>query len=386
MPPKRTREISLTVLHDFQIPPFYEMADPESVSEAIKAGSYTYQSMKHLRIDQEVAYLKEAHSKEVSVLTKKYETQLQELKDEQEELLKKSLAIQNETIIEPLRKANDEKRLELDTSIAALDERRRTLDSVHQTELAFVENTIQQKSKETMERLTAENLKLHQQLAVHAEQLTALNEFIRHTTPSQKKLRSTFINIFRHELIRAFNSAETYSIVDIDFGLSKGFLMMDGMQQILWDVYTEETPLTSEHIETFISNVQGNGEFPIGVMVSAYSPITDKNRTGNRYVEFNNGKMLVFLSEFETMDSDRLHSLMLLFQLWWQSGRDVEKNKVFIRSLEEICATNARNRLTWITMRAHLEDASRWMTQTLEESEKRMLAAVEEAKQMVRPQ
>jgi len=385
MPPKRTRELTLRVLYDFQMPPFYETADPDATSEAIRAGSYTYLSMRNLRVEDEVKHLKEAHATEISTLTASYDANVTQINKEQAELLTSSLKIQKDTVIEPLQAHIAKQQAELTQRLAELEERRRTLDALHVSAIAAAEEKVRLQYKETVDRLTAENKQLKTYFTAQTEQLTALNEFVRRAVPSTQKSRDSFITLFRDELVKTYNTNEQYSVVNVEFGRSHGYLMFEGDHQVLWDVRTDATPLTAADVATFLVNVKNNGKFPIGVLVSAYSPITGKNEQSNRRVEFQDGFMLVYLSDYEAMAGDRLASLMLLFQLWWQSGRNLEANKSLIQTLEGLSVAATKSRNDWKTHKVHMEETLSWMTNQVEDNEKKLQNALAQAKAMLLP-
>jgi hypothetical protein len=385
MPPKRTRELTLSVSYDFQLPSFYEMSDPEATSEAIRMGAYTYQSIKTLRIDNELKSMSEARNAEISTIQGNYQQQAAQMETEHAELLKTSLEQQRLLVIEPMRSTNEARTFAMELRLSNLDERRRTLDKIHMSDIAAAEQKAKDQCEERIARLTADNEQLKTYFSSQSEQLTALSEFVRRAVPTIQKTRVAFIDMFRDELMTTYNSDNRYSIVNVEFGTSKGYLMMDGMRQVLWDLRVLNRTVIAEDIDDFIKNVKNNGEHPIGVLVSGYSDIRGKNSTGDRCVEFQDGMMLVYLSRFESMAGDRLRSLMLLFQLWWQTGRNIEENKALIRTIEELHTKAERSRREWNTHKTRMDDTARWMTTVIEENETNLKRVLEQANAIVMP-
>jgi len=385
MPPKRTRELTLSVSYDFQLPSFYEMSDPEATSEAIRMGAYTYQSIKTLRIDNELKAMTESRNAEISTIKSTYQQQTAQMETEHAELLKTSLEQQKNAVIDPMREANEKYMSEMDRRIAELDERRKALETQRASDIATAEQKAKLQYEETITRLTADNEQLKTYFTSQGEQLTALSEFVRRAVPTIQKTRSAFIEMFRDELITTYNSDNRYSIVNVEFGKSKGYLMIDSMRQILWDLRALNRPLTADDIEDFKNNVKSNGEHPIGVLVSGYNHINGKNLTGDRCVEFQDGMMLVYLSRYESMAGDRLSSLMLLFQLWWQTGRNIEENKALIRTIEELHTKAERSHREWETHKARMDDTMRWMTNVIDDNERNLKRALQQANAIVMP-
>jgi len=361
------------------------MSDPEATSEAIRMGAYTYQSIKTLRIDNELKAMTESRNAEISTIKSTYQQQTAQMETEHAELLKTSLEQQKNAVIDPMREANEKYMSEMDRRIAELDERRKALETQRASDIATAEQKAKLQYEETITRLTADNEQLKTYFTSQGEQLTALSEFVRRAVPTIQKTRSAFIEMFRDELITTYNSDNRYSIVNVEFGKSKGYLMIDSMRQILWDLRALNRPLTADDIEDFKNNVKSNGEHPIGVLVSGYNHINGKNLTGDRCVEFQDGMMLVYLSRYESMAGDRLSSLMLLFQLWWQTGRNIEENKALIRTIEELHTKAERSHREWETHKARMDDTMRWMTNVIDDNERNLKRALQQANAIVMP-
>jgi hypothetical protein len=361
------------------------MSDPEATSEAIRMGAYTYQSIKTLRIDNELKAMTESRNAEISMIKTTYQQQIAQMETEHTELLKTSLEQQKQAVIDPMREANEKYMFEMDRRIAELDERRKALEIQRASDIAAAEQKAKDQYEETIARLTADNEQLKTYFVSQGEQLTTLSEFVRRAVPTIQKTRLAYVEMFRDELMTTYNSDNRYSIVNVEFGTSKGYLMMDGMRQVLWDLRVLNRTVMAEDIEDFIKNVKNNGEHPIGVLVSGYSDILGKNSTGDRCVEFQDGMMLVYLSRFESMAGDRLRSLMLLFQLWWQTGRNIEENKALIRTIEDLHTKAQRSHREWETHKARMDDTARWMTTVVDDNETNLKRALEQANAIVMP-
>lgn len=123
-----------------------------------------------------------------------------------------------------------------------------------------------------------------------------------------------------------------------------------------------------------------NAQVRIGVMVSRYTPITGKVASGDRTIEFVDGKMLIYLSAFETMSDDTLLNLMLLFKTWWEHDKGDEHDdskEDAIRLIERLHGDAVRAKTEWRLHKSRMEDAMRWMAERIDESESRLKNALQ---------
>jgi hypothetical protein len=144
----------------------------------------------------------------------------------------------------------------------------------------------------------------------------------------------------------------------------------------MWEVKNYDKPVPSAEVDKFRRDMKENSEVRVGVMVSRYTPITGKTATGDREVEFMEGKLLVYLSAFEYMSDDTLPSLMMLFRLWWEhdhtKDEEDESRTHAIRQVERLHAAAVKARTEWRLHKSRMDDALRWMAEVVEETETRL--------------
>ena len=112
-------------------------------------------------------------------------------------------------------------------------------------------------------------------------------------------------------------------------------------------------------------------------MLSKSTDITGKTSKGLRELEFVEGKLLVYVSRYETFEHsvDFLQSLLPLFQIWWETQREDQSAEVFadtLKELERLLADLTKKRTDWRVHKARLEDTVRWMSEVVEDAEARV--------------
>jgi hypothetical protein len=116
-------------------------------------------------------------------------------------------------------------------------------------------------------------------------------------------------------------------------------------------------------------------------MVSRATGITGQTTGGDRSIEFIEGKMLIYLSNFEAMSEDTLSNLLLLFRVWWaqdstSSEEEDEARIAAIRCVERLCEEASRAKTEWRLHKSHMENALRWMAERVEDTEARVRSAL----------
>jgi hypothetical protein len=230
------------------------------------------------------------------------------------------------------------------------------------------------RSEKTLEQL-------QESYARQTEELRSLADLIR-KKPNVKTKGSEYESIFREKLIAAYGLGEKFSLIDSahnGIGHAGDYLMKWGDHTILWEVKNYDRSVPSAEVDKFKRDMKENHNVRIGVMVSRYTPITGKIAKGDREIEFVEGKMLIYLSNFEAMSDDALPSLMLLFRLWWESEKNIEEEEskeATIRSIERLHAAAVKSKVEWRLHKSRMDEALRWMAEVVEENEQKLQHAL----------
>jgi hypothetical protein len=125
-----------------------------------------------------------------------------------------------------------------------------------------------------------------------------------------------------------------------------------------------------------------NAQVRIGVMVSRETEITGKANKGDRDYEFVEGKLLIYLSKFESMSEDTLPNLMLLFRVFWEhdnpdsEAEESEAKADAIRGIEKLLEEARRAKTEWRRHKSNMEEVVRWMADRVEQTESRVREAL----------
>jgi hypothetical protein len=281
--------------------------------------------------------------------------------------------------------------LELQERNAALAARRTELEATRDTDIARAEDSTRtllqlamDEKQRSLERLEREKDRLAALLERQTLELQALNEFIRRkpATTNVKTKGSDFEAAFRDRLVAAYGVNPRFSLEDSahnGVGHAGDFKMKWGEHTVLWECKDYDKPVPAAEVDKFKRDMKENSDVRAGVMVSRFTSIVGKTASGDRHVEFLDGKMYVYLSQFETMSEDTLKNLMPLFQFWWESDRNTESEEsriTAIHQVEKLYGTAVKARTEWRVHKSRMEEVLRWMAETVEESEHRLQQAL----------
>jgi hypothetical protein len=220
-----------------------------------------------------------------------------------------------------------------------------------------------------------------------AEELRALNEFLRRRQQNVKVKGNDYESEFRDALVRAFGTADRFALAETaknGIGHAGDFLMrlnhgpMGGSEQtVLWEVKNYDKPVPKAEVDKFQRDVKENQDVLVGVMVSRYTDIVGKVARGDRDMEFLEGKLLIYLSRFESQGDEvvTLQTLVPLFRIWWEVVRDEEETAHLedtIRELERLLTDLTRRRQEWRVHKSRMDDTMRWMSECVEDTETRI--------------
>jgi hypothetical protein len=326
------------------------------------------------RAQEQQQVLRQEHQLRLSQLYENQRTQESVLRKEVQEAAQRQAQTRIhaiETELELLREKNH-----------ALHERKAILEAGRDQDIRVAEERTRillQHTLDEKERAIVRSEKtlaqLQESYGKQADELRALADLIR-KKPNVKNKGSEYEAIFREKLIAAYGLGEGFRLIDSahnGVGHAGDYLMEWGGHTVLWEVKNYDRPVPSAEVEKFKRDMKENQHVRIGVMVSRYTPITGKNAKGDRDIEFIEGKMLVYLSNFEAMED--LPSLMLLFRLWWESDKHTEEEETkeaTIRSIERLHAAALKSKVEWRLHKSRMEEALRWMAEVVEEHEQKL--------------
>jgi hypothetical protein len=416
MPPKKRTEptvatINLEVPSTYRLPEFYGYADPPTIAEALTIGASLYDILhkKHTddRIQElearkaaEIAGIRESTAAQLAELTSQLEalkaTHAQRLKELTELQATKEAAARTEEN-ERLTRSYTQKLRDLQVELSEIQERnaalvaRRTeLEASRDTDIARAEESTKamlqialDEKQRSLERIEREKEKLAAILEKQTAEIANLNEFIRRKPTTNVKTKGNdFEALFRTRLVDAFGVNPKFAIEDSarnGIGHAGDFKMKWGEHTVLWECKDYDKPVPAAEVDKFKRDMKENADVRIGVMISRFTPIVGKTTSGDRHVEFLDGKMYIYLSQFETMSEDTLKNLMPLFQFWWDSDRNTESEEsriTAIHQIEKLYANASKARTEWRVHKARMEEVMRWMAETVEENEHKLQQAL----------
>lgn len=388
-------------------PPFYDDASPEDISEALEIGAHLLQSVRSMRASQEVAELEQKKAAEIAKIKQSYEDQLKELtesidKTQREQQQRYAQLLESQNAQEALaRKEGGEQAqralaqrlasLEQELAIlrernAALTERKTVLEAGRDQDVriaeertrALLQHALDEKER-SIQRYEKSLEQFRDMYDRQTEEIRALRETLQRKALANVKVKGTeYEAIFRDKLVATYGMGENFSLVDSarnGIGHAGDYLMTWGQHTVLWEVKNYDRPVPSSEVDKFKRDMKENAHIQIGVIVSRYTPITGKTSRGDRDIEFIEGKMLIYLSNFEAMSDDALGNLMLLFRLWWESDKQIEESEsreAIVRNIEKLHATAVKSKIELRLHKSRMEETVRWMSELVEEHEQKL--------------
>lgn len=420
MSKNRIGRAALSMKYVLTLPPktdttWYDAASPEEAAEAMKLGVTIYTTMKAMKAGDAVAALEAKQAAElvavraaaderIATIQKEletagaeriaaqqraqalYETQRGELtaaSAAEKERLVAAHAVQLQSVqanarVQTERYAALEARAEIlragrDEDIRAAEERTKIL----------LQHALDEKER-SIARAETTLATLKDAYERQTEELRMLADLIRKKPSSNSRVKGTdYETEFRNKLITVFGIGERFALVDSarsGIGHAGDYLMNWNDHTILWEVKNYDRAVPTAEVEKFRRDMKENPHVRIGVMISRTTAITGQTASGDRAIEFIEGKMLIYLSNFETMSEDTLLNLLLLFRIWWEQDHeadDEDTEKIAaIRQIEKLYEEAAKAKTEWRLHRSHMETAMRWVAERVEETESRLRAAL----------
>jgi hypothetical protein len=439
MPPRAKTTVTLKVPPGFVLPALYE-GDPAIVAEVLAIGATLYETVKRASTDESVRALEvqsqrpietlkhesaerirvlETQIEDATTATRRTQESLQQTAKEQREAHEAHLATlerealhakQHLTSLHQQQEAQarkeereatqrqfelrfrtlqDELALQKEKE-AALLERKAVLEQGRDADIriaeertrALLQTTLDEKERSIL-RTERTLSTLQEAYAKQTEALRSLEDLIRKKPSENAKIKgNVFEEIFQAKLVATFGLGDRFAIEakgNNGFGHEADFVMKWAEHAILWEVKDYGHTVNQEQVDKFLRDMRENPHAKIGVMVSRHTPIVGKTKTGDRAVEFFEGKMLIFLSRFESMSEDTLANLLLLFRLFWESERcvdDTETKEESIRQIESLHTRALQAKKDWRLHKSRNDETMRWMAEQVEEHETKLKQAL----------
>jgi hypothetical protein len=372
------------------------MASPESVAEALTLGANVIHTVRAIKSSEEIQALEARSAEECARIRSAAAEQIASVQAalaaaEQE----RSAAIAAATSVAAARltASHEAKLSEIQSNLRtlqerydALQERRHALETGRDADIRVAEErtrVLLQHALDEKERAIVRAEKtltaLRESYDRQTEEIRALSEYIRQKPTNNVKTKGNiYEDNFRAKLVAAYGGVAHFSLIHDARGHAGDWLMTYEDHTILWEVKDYDKSVPTGEVEKFHRDMRENAHVRVGVMVSRLSPITGKTSRGDREVEFIDGKMLIYLSNFESMGEDMLPSLALLFRLWWASALpDIDTSKeTAIRQVLALHGEALRAKTDWRLHKSRMEDALRWMAEQVDTTESRLKATL----------
>jgi hypothetical protein len=273
----------------------------------------------------------------------------------------------------------------------ALEERRKTVEEGREVDIRVAEERTRVLLQQALDekekaKCAAETLLANLQTSYNAltTQVTALSDLIRCKQQNVRVKGTAYENEFRAKLLVAFGAVHGFKIIDSarsSAGHAADYITHLEDHKVMWETKDYEKPVPTVEVEKFRRDMKENHDVRIGVMISRATQITGMCDTGDRTLEFRDGKLLIYLSNFEAMSDDMLPSLLLLFRLYWKNDKGEEEEveeatQIALRQVERDLADAQKARGEWKHKKQQMTDMLRWMEEQVEARESRLRATL----------
>jgi hypothetical protein len=394
---------------------WYDSATPEEAAEALVLGATLYTTVKSMKAGEAVAALESKQAADLAAVRVAAEERIAAIQREldaaaadrsaaqqraaalfetQRNEATSTASAEKERLIAAHAKRLEEVMADLrlqQERYAALEERRKAIEQTRDIDIRVAEDrtkALLQHALDEKERavIRADNAltALKEAYDRQTEEVRALGDLLRRKQQNVRMKGTEYENEFRDLLVRTFGLADRFSLTDSarsGIGHAGDYLMNHGDHTILWEVKNYDRVVPTGEVEKFRRDMKENPQVRVGVMVSRCSAITGMTASGDRAIEFLDGKMLIYLSNFESMSDDTLANLLLLFRLWWHHDKHMDEEDddskiVAIRQIERLHADATKAKTEWRLQKSRMEEALRWTASLVEDYEARLRAAL----------
>lgn len=401
-----TRQITLSVSHEFELPLVYtKLHDIKTIEEALYLGANVQSMVRSKRSSDEVKKISELKDTEIQKIQSMYQEKLtrvledirviSEEKDKlQQDYMERvkeargtertACRIESEEAIRILQKEYDV----IVAKCSALEAGKRVLEESRERDV----NNAVKRTEEMMERLVAskqEQLikmesayqRLQESISRQSDEIARLSGTIGKRGANVKTKGSDYEEQFGEKLRRWFGICRGFSLKDtrLGSGHEMDFSMEVEGHIVMWELKNYSSVVPKAEVDKFLRDLKENSNATIGIMISRSTDIHGKASTGGLWTEFEGEKMMIYLNRFEEFCGDEegrvFQMLMSLFRVWWNYYREEnagwEREEV-VREVEKMVEELSRRRTEWRRHKTHLEELTRWMSDMLEDSEYRL--------------
>ena len=385
-----------------ELPPPYRKATPEVVLEMLTLGALVYEVVQTQRSEEEARakaadYAKEIQrlqaSKEAEVVALKtrYERDTAALKAVVEERAvaeKELLRAQQETVLNQTRtelRAAEGRLAELQARKAAADaDVQAQLQRALATEHAASERLLAAKDAELARVLSEKEAAEADRRAIQVllkEKFHALTEEIRRK-PANSKEKGSLFEAAIDDLVRlSWGAVEGFSIADHSARGHRGDRIVTlGGQTVLLECKDYCDVVPKSEVDKFFKDVATNHAVQIGILISRTTAIQGYSSRSALDFVIQEGKLHVFVNEFERLESATTMSVLLGWVRYWKQiqtpATEGEDKATAIRTIKELVerATVAKRELA--VHASHLDDFKAWSKRNADDTYKQLQQAL----------
>jgi len=385
-----------------ELPPAYTTAPPEVVLEMLLLGSLAHEVVHTQRSEAEakakaadygkrIAALQAAKESEVAALKARYEKETATIKavlEEKAAAERGVLLLQQETA---LHQSRSEVRA-VEGRLAELQERKAVAEADIQTQLQRALSV----EREASERiLAAKEAELRRVLAekdaaevdrraiqvLLKEKVHALTEEMRRK-PATSKEKGSLFEAAIDELVRSsWGAIEGFTIADYSARGHRGDRIVTlGDQTILVECKDYSDVVPKSEVDKFFKDVATNHAIQVGVMISRVTPIQGfSTRTAIDFV-IQEGKLHIFVNEFDRLDSATTLALLLGWIRYWKQiqkpATEGEDKATAIRTIKELVERSTVAKRDLVAHLAHLDDFKAWSKRNAEDLNRQLQQAL----------
>jgi hypothetical protein len=404
--------MNLNVRQEFEIPGIYLNGTTEEVEEALLIGATVQASVRKRRGDADVRRITEEKDAEIQRIQVGYQERLGKLSEEISALGAEKAAVSGELLERTKAAARAEReacRLEAEEAARLLKREHDTLAARYETlearRRAMEESRsldIQEAVRRTEEMMGKIVASKEQQLVKMEAAYGRLQDSITRQSEEISKLAGTLGKRAANVKTKGNDYEMAFAgLLSRHYGLCKNFelratgqgaghemdiqTVIDG-HVVMWELKTYSSTVPKAEVDKFLRDLKENPQASIGVFISKTTDIQGKNSAGPMMIQFESGRMCVYLNRFDDFvgeDDTKVFSMLLgLFRIWWEHRREetgFDRVQIILEA-EKAVEELAKRRTEWKRHKAHLEEVSRWTTDLLDESEDRLDRVLKKAR------
>lgn len=398
------KQLHLTLSPSYKIPDIYTNPETrqEELEEALTLGAFVQESVQTRRSNSDLQAIQATHTDSISSLRATYDKKIFDIQQEYFQLDKEKSTLEHRLtqIAKEARQGEREKLqnelgqelVTLKTRLEATEQRKRALEESRQQDILqaqeqteHIMNKLVQAKQDQLDALQKAFEKLQDTIQLQSQEIGKLTNTMTARRANVKTKGSDYEEEFRNKLVQIFGICKGFQLKDTRLN-SVGHEMDLSMEleghTILWELKNYSSQVPKQEVDKFLRDLKENQQATIALMISKSTDIYGKTHQGPITTEFEDDKMMIYISRFEDLTQHDEQSffriLTSLFRIWWEQGRtpntstDTLDRELLSREVEKIMEDIGKRRLDWRRHKAHLEETSRWIQDFLDESETRL--------------